>query len=384
MGDRSILGPADISDQAFASLLADQAGAGEPQVISCQAEVADYDLEALTTAGRYWVRGTAQHGSGTSPYALFVKVVQSWTRNAAFQQVPEPLREIAAQSLPWRTEPDVYRSDLAARLPAGLSMPRCYAVLDIDELSTALWLEGVDLDRRPWRVSTFERAAYLLGRLAASPAVRPVTATGSSAVVRSYVQGRVEHQILPSLRSDDLWRHPLVSAAFDSELRDRLVAAADALPDLVEELDRAPLGAAHGDACPRNLLIANGALDDFVLIDFGFWCEAPLGFDLGQLLLGEMQVGERSAAEIVELERACLPAYVTGLHDEGSEVSLEVVRRSHALLMLVFWGLSAPPLEVLFGRPAPGGAAVIRERAQAARFVLDLAEETSRTAATRV
>ena len=50
--------------------------------------------------------------------------------------------------------------------------------------------------------------------------------------------------------------------------------------------------------------------------------------------------------------------------------------RAHALLMLIFWGLSAVPLEVAFGLPGPGSAAVVRERAQAATFVLDLVDAT--------
>jgi len=53
------------------------------------------------------------------------------------------------------------------------------------------------------------------------------------------------------------------------------------------------------------------------------------------------------------------------------------VRRAHALLMLLFCGLSAVPLEVLFDRPAPGAADVVRERARAAEFVLDLVEATA-------
>lgn len=54
-------------------------------------------------------------------------------------------------------------------------------------------------------------------------------------------------------------------------------------------------------------------------------------------------------------------------------MALEPLRRAHALLMLIFWGLSAVPLEVLFGMGPPGSAAV-RERARAASFVLDLVD----------
>jgi phosphotransferase family enzyme len=373
---RSVLGPADVSDAELAVMVADSLDVPEVEVTDCHAEVAEYDIEALTTAARYRVRGTARHAGGTSPFAFYVKVVQSWTRSPAFRQVPEPLREVAAAGLPWQNEPAVYRSDLGERLPAGLSLPRVHAVRDLDELSAAVWLQLVDVDPAPWPPARFEQAAYLLGRLAASPRVAPLRGLGTRDVVRSYAHGRVEHQVLPTLRGADLWRHPLVAESFPDALRQRVLAAADALPALLAELDGAPLGAAHGDACPRNLLVARGDPDAFVLIDFGFWNESPLGFDLSQLLLGEMQVGERSAAEVAALEGPCLAAYVRGLQDEGCTVPLASLRRTHALLMLLFWGLSAVPLELAFGLPGPGSAAVVRERAQAASFVLDLVDAT--------
>jgi len=374
--DRAILGGADVSDETLAAMVRECLGVDRVELVDGSAKVADYDLEALTTAGRYWVEGTARHSRGVTPYVFFVKVVQSWTRSPQFQRVPEALRELAAAGLPWRNEPDVYRSDLAHRLPAGLAMPTAYAVVEIDDLSAGLWLQAIEHDPSRWERATFVRAAYLLGRLAGSSAVRPLRSLGSSDVVRSYVHGRLEHQVLPTLRGEGLWDHPLVAPAFGAELRSRLLAAADALPAFLGEMDGAPLGTAHGDACPRNLLVATGDRDSFVLIDFGFWCEAPLTFDLTQLIVGEVQTGERPASELAELEEACLPAYQRGLRDEGHDVSVDVLRRVHAMLMLMYFGLSAVPLEVLFGAPAPGSAAVVRERARAATFVLDLLDST--------
>lgn len=374
MGDRTLLGPADVGDDALAAMASDSLGVDGAEVLTCHVDVVDYDIESLTTAGRYWVQGRARHRGGESPYAFFVKVVQSWARSPQFQYVPEEMRELAMSSLPWRSEPLVYRSDLGERLPEGLSLPTVHAVADIDDESAVMWLEAVDVSATRWEEATFARAAYLLGRLAASPVVRPLAKLGTLDVVRGYANGRVSAQVLPALHGDDLWRHPVVAETFDVDLRARLLAAADALPDLLDELDRAPLGTAHGDACPRNLLIRRGFPDEFVVIDFNFWCEAPLGFDLTQLLLGEVQLGERPAAELAELEDACLAAYVHGLHAEGSDVSLPTVRRSHALLMLLFGGLSAVPIEVLHGAAPP--SQVVQERAEAAAFMLDLVDVT--------
>ncbi|CAA9354465.1 MAG: hypothetical protein AVDCRST_MAG07-3257 [uncultured Frankineae bacterium] len=376
MGTRALLGPADVDDASLTSMVGDALAVDDVQVLDCSVEVVDYDLDALTTAGRFWVRGTAQHGDGRSPYAFFVKVVQSWSRTPQFQMVPEQMRELAAAGLPWEGEPLVYRSDLAQRLPAGLGLPRVHLVRELDELSACMWLQAVDADPSPWEPARFERAAYLLGRLAASTSVEPLGALGMQDVVRSYVHGRVSGQVVPALHSDALWAHPLVADAFSPELRTRVLAAADALPALVAELHGAPVGVAHGDACVRNLLVPRDGTHDFVLIDFSFWCRAPLGFDLTQLLVGEVQLGERSAAELPELHELCLRAYVRGLQDEGCDVALDTVRRVQALLMLLFAGLSSVPVELAYGMPAPGGADVVSERASAAAFVLDLVDAT--------
>jgi hypothetical protein len=374
MGARSVLGPADVCDDDVAGFVADTLGVERVELLSCEAEPVDYDLEALTTAGRYWVRGRARHAAGEEPYAFFVKVVQTWTRTPQFQMVPEHMRELAGRGLPWRGEIEVYRSDLGSRLPDGLSLPRVHCVKDIDDGSAFFWLEAVDADPALWGPSAFERAAYRLGRLAARPAIAPVAGLGMQDVVRSYAHGRIEGQVLPALNTDALWAHPLVAETFSEELRARLLSAARELPAYLEELEAAPVGSAHGDACPRNLLIPRSRPDDFVLIDLAFWCRAPLGFDLSQLLMGEVQVGERPAAQLPDLDELCLDAYLRGLAAEGCDVPLDVVRRAHALLMLLFAGLTAVPIELLFGAEPPGGVEVVRGRATAAAHVLDLVE----------
>ncbi|MGZ4611232.1 MAG: hypothetical protein ACXV2H_13320, partial [Actinomycetes bacterium] len=255
MGTRAILGPADVSDAALAAMVADSLGVDDVDVLSHHAEVAEYDLEAITTGGRYWVRGTARHAGGVSPYAFFVKVVHSFGRSPLFQLVPDELRQVALDSVPWRSEPAVYRSDLGQRLPAGLSLPKAHAVIELDDQSAALWLASVDVEPVRWDHDRFARAAYLLGRLASSPTVRPLAALGKDDVVRSYAHGRLTHQVLPALRDESLWAHPLVAQSF-AGLRARTMAAVDALPGLLDELDGMPLGTAHGDACTRNLLVA--------------------------------------------------------------------------------------------------------------------------------
>jgi hypothetical protein len=378
MSDRAVLGAADVSDAELAAMVARSLGVDAVELVESSAEVAPYDLEALTTAGRYWVRGSARHTDGDSPFCFYVKVVQSWERSPLFAWVPEEMRELALASVPWRREPEVYRSDLASRLPAGLSMPVAYAVVEIDDLSAAIWLQAIDVLDVEWDVDRFAEAAYLLGRLAASRAVAPLGAIGDVGnVPRGYHGGRLATQVVPALLSEELWKHPLMAAAFGEPLRADLRAAATAMPAYLDELDSMPVGTIHGDACRRNLLVSRAVPHGFVLIDYGFWGRAPLGFDLSQLLIGDVQTGERAASDLPAMEGACLTSYHRGLQDEGVDVDPDRLRRAHALLMLEFAGLTSVPFELLEAPPTDEGLRIATERAAAARFMLDLVADTA-------
>jgi hypothetical protein len=309
---------------------------------------------------------------GIAPYELFVKHVQSWSRSPLFAEVPEEIREMAEASVPWRTEHLLYRSDVAQHLPEGLTMPRALGVFDLDEKSASVWLEVIETEAVEWDLARFTRAAYLLGRLAASPEVLPFAHIGSHEwTVRDYLYGRLANQVLPVLRIDEVWQHPIVAPAFDDGLRTRLLAAADRVEEYVAELMALPLATGHGDACPNNLLVRPDH-DGFVLIDFGFWKPLPIGYDLGQLLVGDVQIGRRSSDDLRERDEACLASYVEGLRAEGSDVPSADVARAHALHLLIFTGLSAFPLEFLGEAPTPELIAMSETRAAIARFSLDL------------
>ena len=182
-------------------------------------------------------------------------------------------------------------------------------------------------------------------------------------------------QVLPTVRDDGVWSHPLVAATFDEGVRERLRAAADRADDLVAELAAVPHLVGHGDACPNNLLVVPGT-DDFVLIDFGLWGSRPVGFDLGQLLVGDVQVGRRSAEALAERDEVCLVAYQAGLRAEGCGLSDALVRRAHALQLLVFTGFSTLPFDLLGEPVTPELIEVARARAAIAAHSLDLLDAT--------
>ena len=379
MHDRTALGPADVTDEQLTAMVADLLGA-DPETTTLSSSFADevpYDLPAITTAGRYWVHGLTLVRGRDVPFRLFAKHVQSWTRSPLFSDVPPEFREQAAASVPWRTEPLVYRSDLRERLPEGLTMPRCLGVFDLDELSAAIWLEPIPLRPAAWTPALHAHAAQLLGRMAANPGVLELAGVGGHDFhIRDYLHGRLEVQVLPMLHDPQLWAHPLVADSFDADLRRRLLDAAERVPELVEELSAYPMLTSHGDACPNNLLTTD-VPGEIVLIDFGFWTLQPVGFDLAQLLVGDAQLGRSSTADLAAVDDAIVPAYVAGLRAEGCELSVQDVRRAHALQLLVFTGLSAIPVEYLDQPPTPALHRTADARAGITRFSLDLLDATA-------
>ena len=373
-----LLGPADVTDDELAAFAAAELGVQHATVLASSAQTFPYEQPAITTAGRYLVTGSARTGTGEArAFSFFVKVIHAYHRSPLRFAIPAHLRTQAAALIPWHAEADLYRSDLRDRLPGGLTIPRAAAVRDLDADSAALWLEHIPARHLTWDTARHARAAYLLGRLAASRAVAPLaTAVHGARTPRLYADAWLTHVVLPALAEDGTWAHPLVRDAFDARLRYRLLAAGGALPALLDELDGAPAATAHGDACTANLLVA-GYQKVLVMVDLGFCGKAPLGTDLGQLVLGEVQTGQRHPADLPHLEAACLPAYVAGIRAEGGTAGLAQVRRAHAALMTVFSALGSFPVEHLGDEPTPRLRRLFRCRAAIARFVLDLLDDTT-------
>jgi hypothetical protein len=379
MGSRELLGAADVSDEHLAAMVASLVGVEAADAVTLsevRVEPVDYDLPAITTASRHWVSGRATTPRGDEPFRMFVKHVQSWERHPFFEQVPDEFRELATAGVPWRTEPDVYRSDLPSRLPDGLSMPRALDVIALDELSEAIWIEAVPHRELVWDLERYRRAAYLLGRLAASPRVAPLAALRHvDWSLTVYATGRLHVQVVPMLVSEEPWQHPLCTA-FDDGLRERLRAAGSRAVELAAEGDALPRLTSHGDACPNNLL-AGADPDGFVLIDFGFWGAAPVGFDLQCLLVGDVQIGRRPADTLAEVDEVIIPAYVEGLRAEGCDIPEAVVRRAHAIRCLLMSGLSAIPFDLFEAPLTEDVKRIAADRARIARYCLDMLDATA-------
>ena len=372
--DLEVFGSATVSEEALSAMLTRRWGTRSVSLLSAHAAEFPYDVPSLTTAGRFAVTGTALVDDVQREFSYFVKHIREWSLSPEFAFVPVEIREWARTTVPWRTEAEVYSSDLAAELPPGLVMPDAM-VQAIDDSSYAVWLEMVDVDQSEWDLERYAEAARLLGRFAASGAVRAVAETVSHDFrIQFYVEGRVRHDVLPVLRSD-VWDHPTLTAEF-GELRGPMLAAAERVDAIVAELSAMPHLAAHGDACPNNLLVRPDGTG-FTLIDFGYFRLLPVGFDLGQLLIGDVQLGKRNADDLARRDAVIVEAYADGLADEGESIDIELLERAHALQLMLFSGLSAVPVELLDRDPDDGMRRLVAARARMAAHSLRLLETTA-------
>lgn len=372
MHDRTLLGPADVDDATLTAMVADLLShdeVGGVELVSSSATPVPYDVPSITTVGRYWVSGLARTSDGEERWRVFVKHVQSWRHSPFFAFVPEEAREMAAATMPWRIEALVYRSDLADRLPDGLSMPRALGVVDLEPEAAVMWLPEVAHSARTWAPDDYESVAFSLGRLAGSPRVAERADVGCFPwTIHDYVHGRLAHDVLPTVMSTEAWQAPGVMEAFGPDLRERLRTAASRTVELGTELHGLPRANAHGDASPNNLLPGKGP-DDIVLIDFAFFMAQPVGFDLGQLIAGETQLG-RGPVDLAAVDAACVAAYARGMAAEGQTVDDAVLRRAHALQLFLMAGVSSlPDREVM-------PVEQLRQRAALARLSLDLLDAT--------
>src|SRR5262245_7767155 len=225
MRSREALGAADVTDAQLAAMVADLLHEDEVELLDSRVDLVDYHLPAITTGGRWWISGHVATPCAKVPFRLFVKQVQSWSRSPLFVHLPEEIRDWAEATVPWRTEADVYRSDLPGLLPAGLSAPRAVGVFDVDEKASSFWIEEVPNQPAVWDTARYERAAYLLGRFSGSPALAHLAGLRHVEwTMNTYATGRLAYQVVPILLDEEVWQHRLCST-FDDELKDRLRAA---------------------------------------------------------------------------------------------------------------------------------------------------------------
>jgi len=141
---------------------------------------------------------------------------------------------------------------------------------------------------------------HLLAALTAPASSRP--GAGAAPTPSADAPGGVVLPVLSKLGVDA----DALRATGDPGLPADMCALGDRLPELLDLLDRLPQTYAHGDASPQNLLLPAGEPGTIAVIDWGFGTLLPVGFDLGQLLVGLAHAGVGDLALLPAIDAAAL------------------------------------------------------------------------------
>ena len=303
----NILGPASVAAGELAGIAAAALQDPLAELQSASATAINFPMFNMTTGGLWRVEGTARTRDGAggparvAGFSTVVKLVQSPLLWSGIGQVPPSFRDGLVRQYPWRTEAEVYASELAEAMPAGGRLPEIYLIDELDEQRTAIWMEDIrECPEAEWTDDRFRDAATLLGRLAGSSAVRDlgpgISESRDAERLRFYLNSVGALVFMPGIRGEDLWKVPAVAEAADAHLIAGLRSLTDRAPELLEEILSLPAFPAHGDASPQNLLIESngggpGGSTSFAVIDWGLYGGVCAGFDLGQLLAGWVVLG---------------------------------------------------------------------------------------------
>jgi hypothetical protein len=378
------LPPAELAAVASA------AAGREVQSATVRAVPVDYDWGSPATAGLWRADLRARADSATLDQAFFVKLLRHprlWPELS--QMADEATRQHFVSFFPWRFELDMHECGIGEILPAGMRTPALYRAWPVDADHVALWWEYVDQRPGPWELADYRRAARLLGALAARrragadanrrlPELSRRMPPGEA--LHLFVRGKVLRGCLPALEAAGTWRHPVLTAALreaaDPGLPADLAALGARLPAVLDRLDQLPQCYAHGDASPQNLLIPAGRPAELVVIDWGFGSLLPVGFDLGQLLVGLASAGQTRLADLPRIDAVIFEGYLDGLRGEGYGADPGDVRAGYLGGLAARSALCLLPLERLGGEPPSADLqALFLRRLQLTRRVLDLTAE---------
>ncbi len=352
-----------------------------------------HDPGSPVTAGLWRVEVTSRERDGASGCTFFVKLVRHTRLWPGLRWLPDDAsRAEFIDFYPWQYELDIHQSGIGSVLPDGMRTPQLLGVGRPDADHLSLWWEFVHERAETWTLADYRLAGRLLGRLAARrragaqvnqalPAVARNAHDGVSAL-RFYASRRVFAGMLPVLQSGQVWRHPVLQEALrlagDRQLPADMVALGARLPQVLDMLDDLPQTYAHGDASPQNLLLPADEPGTIVVIDWGFGTLLPVGFDLGQLLVGLAHAGRTDPAAIPAIDAEVFPAYLAGLAAEDYQVDPAQVRAGYLGSLAARSALCAIPFEALENAvPGDQTIAMFAERMKLTRLMLDMVAETN-------
>lgn len=238
----------------------------------------------------WWVNGQGWHA--------VVKLVQrrgdglDWDAGA---------REVAA-----------HRAGVLAGLPPGIRAPRCLAVVERDDRTIALWLEGVEGPTAAhWPFSWYRTAAGGVGR------TQGAFVAGLPLPQDDWVnQGSI---------ADYLVDHPCGEG--ETALR--------CDHDVIAALEQLPRTLCHFDLHPRNLVVGEG---DVVVLDWSSLGIGTVGEDPSTLIASAVLDGHVAPGRLRDLFVEVVAGYADGLRAAGLVVDDDALARAVGALLVVRLG----------------------------------------------
>lgn len=365
----------DIRGDEHIQIALRAAGVDHGAVASWSMAPLTHRVENMTTASLDRVHGVMDDGS---TWSVVAKTLQPASASPVFAFIPAEHHEEVLEELRWLNEPDVYRSDLGAHLPAPLRMPAIHGIEDQGTDRVTIWMEDVD-DVAPWDLARYRRTAEALGALGGQWCggnaeqqfdLRPRD-------IAKLFFGKIAHHDMPLQAADQFWASPEIAVVADNEHRHDLLELAAAIPALLERLTLVPKGVCHGDATPDNF--REPAVGDIVALDWSYAHVGELGSDLSQLFVGRFESGAASIDDVEPIARTVFDGYCAGLARTGAEVDPTLIETAWAVHLAIRSVFSAL---ILDHRPDLGEDErhdILQRRARVARFGIDLALRTARS-----
>ena len=375
---------AAVTPAELAAIATAAAGSPVARPVAHPAPIA-YDWGSPVTAGLWRVEVTSD---AEPACALFVKLVRHTRLWPMLSHLPdEASRAEFVSYYPWHYELDIHQAGIESVLPDGMRMPVLHHVTRPDDDHMGLWWEFIRERPGSWELADYRLAARLLGQLAARRRAGaevnkalPEIARNRASALRFYTSRRVISGVLPALRAGEIWHHPVLQAALgqaaDPALPADMLALGERLPQLLDMLDELPQTHAHGDASPQNLLLPEDEPGTIAVIDWGFGTLLPVGFDLGQLLVGLAHARDTDLSQLPAIDAEIFPAYLDGLASEDYKVDPAHVRTGYIGSLAARSALCAIPAEQLSSaEPTNDTIALFARRIRLTRLMLDLARE---------
>ena len=288
--------------------------------------------------GIYRFQGTAQTGSGTTPWSLILKATGSAATGG---------REPSAFDY-WKREVLVYQSGLLDDLPGDLAAPRCIEIGAYPGEEYWLWLEDVpDLEVEEWPFEHYGQVARHLGHLNGAygaPNAMPDLPWLSSGDLRQRLA--MAESGIPQLHR--LSRHPFFKELLPGNHAERILNLWQARDRLLHLRRQLPVTFCHHDAFRRNLLTQRDSSGraKTVLIDWTRAGTGVIGEELVSLFAASLRFIAVDCDRIPELEASIFAGYVDGLRESGWRGDPKLARFGFAATAALRCGVADPAIKL--------------------------------------